>query len=97
VFWLIRRHSLKTITGEPVVLAPKGMKPGLVLGGLMFGAAWALSGTCPGTALAQLGEGKFAALATVAGIALSSALTEAWLARAESRRVMSASSRTTPA
>jgi len=29
---------------------------------------WALSGACPGTALAQVGEGKLAALFTVGGI-----------------------------
>jgi hypothetical protein len=35
-------------------------------GRLVFGVGWALSGACPGTALAQLGEGKLYALATVA-------------------------------
>lgn len=69
-FALIRRYRVATRAGEPIALAPKPMTRGVVLGGLLFGAGWALSGTCPGTALAQIGEGKLAALATFAGILL---------------------------
>ncbi|HEV8547644.1 MAG TPA: DUF6691 family protein [Polyangiaceae bacterium] len=80
-FWSIRRRSARTLSGKPIALTPKPMTKGLVAGALLFGVGWALSGTCPGTALAQLGEGKLAALATVAGILFSSALVEAWQAR----------------
>lgn len=52
----------------------KGFRPGLVLGSALFGAGWALTGTCPGTGLAQIGEGKSMALLTVAGMILGSAL-----------------------
>ncbi|MFZ5893327.1 MAG: DUF6691 family protein [Myxococcota bacterium] len=76
-FWLIRRYSVRTLSGAPISLVPKPMTPRLALGALVFGVGWALSGTCPGTALAQLGEGKLAALATIAGILVSSALTDA--------------------
>ncbi len=55
-------------------VAPKPMKPGLVVGGLLFGAGWALTGTCPGTGLAQLGEGRLLALFTVGGMLLGTAL-----------------------
>lgn len=55
-------------------MAVKPMKPGLVLGGLMFGAGWAISGTCPGTAIAQLGEGTLAGGITILGIALGAYL-----------------------
>lgn len=41
---------------------------GNLWGGLLFGTGWALTGTCPGTALAQVGEGQLLALATVAGL-----------------------------
>lgn len=37
-------------------------------GGLLFGAGWALCGGCPASALAQLGEGRWAVLAALAGI-----------------------------
>jgi uncharacterized membrane protein YedE/YeeE len=38
------------------------------VGAVIFGTGWALSGTCPGPAAAQLGRGQLAALFTLAGI-----------------------------
>lgn len=53
---------------EAPTIEPKPVKPGLVVGAMLFGAGWALTGTCPGTGLAQLGEGRWIALFTVTGI-----------------------------
>ncbi len=75
-FALLRRKAARSLNGEPITLSPKPMTRWLVAGSLMFGVGWALSGTCPGTALAQLGEGRWAALATIAGILLGSYLVE---------------------
>ncbi len=72
-FAAIRRWSLRTPSGEPITLVEKPMTSTLVAGALLFGIGWALSGTCPGTALAQIGEGKLAALATFAGILIGAA------------------------
>lgn len=50
---------------------PKSQEPftkGLLPGGLLFGAGWALTGACPSIALVQLGEGYLPALFTVLGI-----------------------------
>ena len=44
------------------------MHPGTIVGGVLFGAGWALSGACPAIALVQLGEGQLGALVTLAGI-----------------------------
>ena len=41
---------------------------GTVVGGLLFGAGWALAGGCPSIAIVQLGEGRTAAALTVAGV-----------------------------
>lgn len=41
-----------------------------VIGGLMSGAGWALTGACPGPALAQIGFGTLAGLFTASGIFL---------------------------
>ena len=77
------------------VLEAKPMKPGLLLGAVVFGAGWALTGTCPGTGLAQIGEGKWLALFTVGGVLMGSALyravggrLEAALRRPAARRAM---------
>ncbi|MCB9727710.1 MAG: YeeE/YedE family protein [Deltaproteobacteria bacterium] len=69
-----RARQVRSAVGLPMTLERKPMKPGLIVGGLIFGAGWALTGTCPGTALAQLGEGKLTALATIAGILAGTAL-----------------------
>lgn len=73
-FTVLRRTRARSMTGEPLALQAKPMQPGLVTGSLLFGIGWALSGTCPGTALAQIGHGQLAGLATFAGI-----LAGAWL------------------
>lgn len=49
---------------------------GTVMGGMLFGAGWAMSGACPGIALVQLGQGQLAALFTLFGVALG-----AWVYR----------------
>jgi uncharacterized membrane protein YedE/YeeE len=66
--WLIRRAGNRTLTGAVVEVVPKPWQAGALWGGLLFGAGWALTGTCPGTSLVQLGEGKVLAAFTVAGI-----------------------------
>ena len=50
------------------VSAPRGMHPGILGGGSIFGVGWALSGGCPTIVLAQIGEGQLAALYTLGGI-----------------------------
>lgn len=44
------------------------LRTGTIPGALLFGVGWALCGGCPGAVLVQLGEGKLAALLTLAGI-----------------------------
>ena len=53
-----------------------------VPGALLFGAGWAVTGGCPAAVLVQLGEGRLAALASLAG-----ALGGAWACRWANRRL----------
>ncbi len=60
---------------EVIRLSHKPMNVGaVVLGGVLFGAGWAVMGFCPGTSLGALGEGRwhaaFAVLGMLAGAAL---------------------------
>ncbi|MFO7942436.1 MAG: DUF6691 family protein [Bacillota bacterium] len=54
--------------GEKVTVKAKPLRSATILGGLIMGVGWGISGACPGTVLAQLGEGKVIALATVLGL-----------------------------
>lgn len=85
--WLRRRRIAGPIDCA-ISLKPKPRKAGNIVGGLLFGAGWALTGTCPGTGLAQLGEGKLVAGFTIAGMLVGTLLyrrygaaVESWLAR----------------
>lgn len=64
----VRRAQSGSLVRYAAAIQPKPMKPGLVVGAVLFGAGWAITGTCPGTGLAQLGEGKLMALFTVVGM-----------------------------
>lgn len=67
-FAYARRTRMRGSGGVPLAIVAKPMKPGVIWGGLLFGAGWALTGACPGTALAQLGEGTMAGGFTILGI-----------------------------
>jgi uncharacterized membrane protein YedE/YeeE len=54
--------------------SPRGIHKGTLLGGLLFGVGWALTGACPSIALVQLGEGQLPALITLVGIVLGNTL-----------------------
>lgn len=69
-FQLFRRGVVRPRMGEPAALVAKPMSRGLITGALVFGVGWAIAGTCPGTAIAQIGEGHLAGLFTFAGILL---------------------------
>lgn len=71
--------------GAAPPITPKPVKPGLVTGAVLFGTGWALTGTCPGTGLAQIGEGKLIAVCTVGGVLLGSALYRAYGSALEAR------------
>lgn len=59
---------------RPLSFQGKPMRKTLVVGALLFGIGWGLSGACPGTAPAMLGEGKLLAGFTLIGILLGTYL-----------------------
>lgn len=72
--WLIKKFQIKTIDGEPIILADKVFSKGQIIGGLLFGFGWALTGACPGPLFAQIGTG-----ATVIIVTLLSAIGGTWV------------------
>lgn len=60
----------KTFRGEPIKVSKKPLNRNNAIGGMLFGMGWGIAGACPGTVLAQLGEGKILALFTFLGLML---------------------------
>ncbi|HVI49548.1 MAG TPA: DUF6691 family protein [Chitinophaga sp.] len=54
---IIKRFNIKTIAGEPISIAPKTFDKGQIIGGLIFGIGWAITGACPGPLFAQINIG----------------------------------------
>lgn len=62
---LIKKLGIRTIYGEQVVIMPKIFDKGIVIGGLMFGLGWAMTGACPGPLFSQVGAGATVIIVTV--------------------------------
>ena len=71
--WLIKKFNIRTIHGEPIRFQTKQFNKGQVIGGLLFGLGWAMTGACPGPLFAQIGTG-----ALVVSVVLLSAIAGTW-------------------
>lgn len=71
---LIKKFKVKTIYGEPITLDNKKFTKGQIIGGLIFGLGWAITGACPGPLFAQIGAGFTAVIIT-----LLSAIAGTWV------------------
>jgi uncharacterized protein len=72
--FLIKTFKIKTIHGEAITFQDKTFNKGQIIGGLIFGFGWAMTGACPGPLFAQIGTG---ALAT--SVTLLSAIVGTWV------------------
>jgi uncharacterized membrane protein YedE/YeeE len=54
---IIKKFNIKTFSGEEIKIADKEFTKGNVIGGLMFGIGWAMTGACPGPLYALIGSG----------------------------------------
>lgn len=64
---LIRRFEVRSLQGEPIQYSPKPYHKGVVIGGVLFGMGWAITGACPGPIYAQMGTGAWPAVITFLG------------------------------
>src|SRR5437667_8538904 len=53
---LIKKFNIKTFSGEEIKIEPKVFTKGNIIGGLMFGLGWAMTGACPGPLYALIGS-----------------------------------------
>lgn len=64
---IIKSMEAKSIEGTPIVYKPKPFHKGVIFGGTLFGAGWAIAGACPGPIYAQVGAGAWMGLITLVG------------------------------
>lgn len=72
--FLIKKFNIKTINGEAISFRHKTFNKGQIIGGLIFGLGWAMTGACPGPLFAQIGSG-----ALVVIVVLLSAIGGTWV------------------
>ena len=65
---LMRKKNISTKSGAAFYDQVVEWNSHRLIGAFIFGSGWALAGTCPGTAMTQIGEGKVMAIFTVIGI-----------------------------
>ena len=72
----LKRLRIRALGGEPITLEPKKMGSGAryIIGGIIFGLGWALTGACPGPLFALVGSGV-----TVLLVSIASAVIGTWL------------------
>jgi len=72
--WLIKKFGIKSIYGEKISLHAKPFSKGQIIGGLLFGFGWAMTGACPGPLFALIGSGTLVII-----VALFSAVAGTWV------------------
>ena len=70
---ILKGFGIKSITKEELNFSGKILNKGTIIGGIIFGIGWAITGACPGPIFAQIGTGEYAAVSTFIG-AISGAL-----------------------
>jgi len=72
--FLIKKFQLQTVSGEKILINVKEFQKGTIIGGILFGLGWAITGACPGPIYAQIGSGEALALLTFVGALLGAYL-----------------------
>lgn len=62
---LIKKFQLRTIEREEIKISTKPFQKGTIIGGIIFGMGWAITGACPGPIYAQIGGGEYLAIVTL--------------------------------
>ena len=68
---IIKRNNIKALGGQEMQLQPKAKGvSGYLIGGIVFGLGWALTGACPGPMYVLAGAGYYSMLVVIGGALL---------------------------
>jgi uncharacterized protein len=62
--YLLKKFNARTLDGDQIQKPVKQYHHGIVIGSLIFGFGWALTGACPGPLYAQIGSGYLVVIIT---------------------------------
>ncbi len=67
--YLVERMKAKSVIGQKeITFGAVPFSPKVFIGAIFFGIGWALTASCPGTAMVMIGEGKMSGLFVIVGI-----------------------------
>lgn len=69
---ILKKFEVKSVAKEELDFSGKIFNKGTILGGIIFGIGWAITGACPGPIFAQIGSGEYAAISTFVGSLIGS-------------------------
>ena len=81
LLWLLRRSGWTTPYGGPLAVRQLPVERHNVAGAAVFGAGWAVAGTCPGPALAMTAGGSVLGVVVMAGLLTGAILRDKVAAR----------------
>jgi uncharacterized membrane protein YedE/YeeE len=64
---ILKITGAKSLDKQELDYCGKSYNRGFVIGGLIFGVGWAITGACPGPIFAQIGAGAYPAIFTLVG------------------------------
>ena len=63
----IKRTQMKSMSGDPIIINPKQFSIArYLIGGIIFGLGWALTGACPGPMFILVGNGYLVMVVAIA-------------------------------
>lgn len=73
--FLVRRMKAKSVISQKeITFGAVAFSPKVLIGAIFFGIGWALTASCPGTAMVMIGEGKMSGLFVIAGIVIGTVM-----------------------
>ncbi len=68
ILWLLERRRWSTPLGGPLKLTRWSIDRNRVLGGMIFGVGWAITGACPGITSTMIAAGSLMGIVTLSGV-----------------------------